>query len=399
MSARRFGIGLGLCIAATLLGAVGAVVTGAFWPRAFFHAWLAAWTGWLGLPLGCGVLLMIGLLTGGRWARGIEAPAAAALLTLPLLALLGLPLAFGLPELYPWARERAVSASRVLRHREVYMNAPFLLGRAGGYLLLWSVGGALLAGGCRRLDRLRRARQARPGSGANPAAPGPDERRLAGRLEWMSAPGLLLYVLTSSFAAIDWLLSLDERFYSTIFGLYIDAGQVIAGGALLLLCAAARVRDLERRRASAPPFDRHLLHDLANILLTFVILHAYLAFAQWLIIWYGDKSHEIAWYVPHLAGGWYPLAVALVGLQCLAPFGLLLFRAVKRSPTALLVITAALLGVHQLDLIWMVFPSDPLSAPLPRALCALAAQLAIGGAWGVSFLLLLGARPRAEVSP
>jgi len=355
-------------LVAGLAALVGAGLWGLGAPRAFFPAWLAGFVFWSSLPLGALQLLMLHLLTGGRWGRSLRPQIGRALRGVVLLPLFFVPVALGLADIFPWARPEVVASEPVLQKKTLYLNEPFFLVRAAVFLAVW----ILLAWATARATR-----DVADTSGATPPAAA---RRWA-------AGGMVLYILTASFAAVDWIASLVPVWYSTIIGLYLVVGQALTWLAVAVLVLsvvdAPRVRELlaqERVRV-----------DLGNLLLTLVILHAYMGFSQWLVIWNGNKPHEIAWYLPRLRHGWQWATVALGLTHFWLPFAALLFRAVKRDLRTLRWVAGLILAARLLDAVWMVLPGVAEGALATAGI----GVLVIGGLGGV-WLAVVAGRPAAS---
>lgn len=270
-------------------------------------SYLFAWLLFLGLALGAMANLMLHNLTGGPWFPAVRAPLAAASRLVPLAALLGIPVLVGMHSLYPIG--------------ESHWFAPwFFVSRSIFFLATWSVLSFLLKS---------------DGS------------------KGLSAIGLIVYLFTVSIAAVDWIGSLVPRWYSTGFGLVVGVGQML--GAMTLAVAYAGLQ--EHRAPRLGESARQTFLDLGNLLLMYVMLWAYLAYMQFLIIWVGNLPREISWYVPRLQTGWVALGILLVVAHFFAPLGILLFRAAKRSPLLLGSLAAVLLGAHVVDVFWLVAPS------------------------------------------
>jgi hypothetical protein len=284
-------------------------------------AYLVAFLFCLGLSLGALANLMLHEITGGRWGAALRLPWMAAARLVPLNAALFVPLLFGLSGLYPWMRP---GGDELVTAKSWWLNTPFFLIRAALYFAVWS----LLA--WRWLAIAKRAPELRP----------PALRRL-------SALGLIVYGLTVSLAAVDWIMSLMPQWYSTGFGLLIGTSQMLSAMALGV-AACAYVRD-------APPPSTFL--DFGNLLLTYVMTWAYLAFTQFLIVWAEDLPNEIAWYVPRLQTSWRWLALTVVVLQFALPFAVLLSRSIKRNPRPLGGLAVTLLVAQLLFVCYLVFPA------------------------------------------
>jgi len=266
---------------AWVAGGVGLLGSAVVWmvsPAIFPHAWLAAVMFWLGWPLGSMALLFIHALTGGRWGRAIRPQLASGVATLPLLLPALLPLLFVLHALYPWMH--ADVAARL--DNRFYLNTPFFYARSVVYLIIW-LGLALLV--------LRALRQENP-------------EPLMYR---MAPPGLILLALSVTFAAIDFTLSLDPHFASSIYGM------LVAGEAVLLALSIAVLGVSFVRRCDAAESTR----DLGRLLFALLLLWAYLDFMQVLIVWNSDLPDEANWYLPRLVGGWAGVAIFIAALHFL----------------------------------------------------------------------------------
>jgi len=319
-----------------LAGALGAVVSlgGALLNfTQFMQSYLMAYMLCLGVTLGSLALGMVHQLSGGAWGVVIRRPIGAAARVLPVMTALFLPIALGMSRLYPWTNADLVAHDEVLRHKQLYLNTPFFLARAALYFLVWNVLSYFLNAWSLEQDR-------------NP------DPRIARRMQNLSAGGLLAYGLTITFAAFDWLMSLEPHWFSTIYGVLIMGGQGLSALAFLIVALVW----LSRR----PPLDRIVVaahfHDLGNLMLAFVMLWAYFSFSQYLIIWSGNLPAEITWYTHRLQTGWRWVGTLLVLFHFAVPFVLLLSRAVKRDPQMLVKVAIAVLIVRLLDLFWLIAP-------------------------------------------
>jgi len=355
---------LAVGLVAAVLCAGGALI----FPPSFFRAYLSAYIFWVGIPVGCLALLMLHHLVGGRWGFMIQRILEAAIQTLPLMALLFIPLFFGLPDLYPWARTEVVAADPLLQQKAAYLNVPFFIARAVVYFAVWIVLGRLLVTWSLQQDHTA-------------------DDTLTLRLQRLSGPDLVLYGLTVSFAAIDWMMSLEPKWYSTIFGMMFMVSFGLAALALAIL--ATRFLETEKPLARVASPDRW--HDLGNLLLALVMFWAYLSFSQFLLIWSENLTEEIPWYLHRIGGGWEWVAIALILFQFGLPFVLLLSRTTKRNSQILATVAGAILFMHWLDTIWMIAPSF-YPAGFHLHWLDIAAPVAIGGLWLAAFIGHLEAR-------
>jgi hypothetical protein len=346
-------------------------VGGAFLnPSRFFQAYLLGYLFWVGIALGCLAILMLHHLVGGRWGFVIQRFLEAGVRTLPLMALLFLPILLGLKDLYLWARPEAVAAEEILRHKQAYLNASAFFGRAVAYFAAWIGTGTILTMLSDRRDQ------------------GTETLPLTRRMLVLSGPGLLLYGVTVSFAAIDWAMSLEPLWFSSIYGVVFIVGQGLAALAFVIV-AAVLLSDQEPLRGAITPQQ---FHDLGNLLLAFVMLWAYIAFSQFLIIWSGNLPEEIPWYINRIGGGWGVLAAILIVFHFVVPFLLLLSRSTKRRAKVLVRVAAAILILRLLDLFWLTAPSfHPRSFSLHWM--DLLLPVGLGGIWLAAFLWHLKRRP------
>jgi hypothetical protein len=313
-------------LAGLVLCAVGAI----FRPARFLQSYLFAYLFTLGLSLGSMAILMLQYLTGGDWGVVIRRVLESAMRTLPWLAAGFLPVALGVRALYVWARPAAAEG---LDFRTEYLNVPFFVARAVFYFAVWLVVAHLLDRWSREQDR--------------GAALGwlKSLRRLSG-------PGLVIYAVTITFAAYDWLMSLNPEWYSTIFGLLVIVGQALSAVAFAILIAAL----LSTRAPMARVFQPRHFHDLGKLLLAFVMVWAYMSFSQLLIVWSGNLPQEIPFYLPRIESSWRWIGVLLIVLHFALPFALLLSRDLKRRAGWLAAIAGLVIVMRVTDLFWLVAP-------------------------------------------
>jgi len=361
----------GVGVVAAVLCAIGALVD----PGQFFRSYLVAYMFWFGIALGSMAIVMIHHITGGAWGATIRRVLESSMRTLPVLALLFLPLVLGLSRLYEWARPDAVAHDALLQHKSIYLNVPFFLGRAALYFAAWIGVAFLLSRWSLAQDRTTDAWPAR-------------------WMEQLSRGGLVLVGLTMSFASIDWIMSLEPHWYSTIYGILVMGGQVMNAMAFAIAIAALLVR---RNGPLSGIVSASQFHDLGKLLLAFVMLWAYFAFSQLLIMWSANLPQEIPWYLNRLHGGWEIIGVAVIVFHFLLPFLLLLSRDLKRDARRLAIVAVGIMIVRFIDLFWMVSPAFH-----PQGLSVHwldAATLAgVGGVWIWAFVWQLTAHPLVAVN-
>ena len=276
---------------------------------------------------------MLQYLTGGAWGVVIRRPCEAAARTLPLLALMFLPILIGIPNLYEWSHADKVAADEMLQHKQPYLNVPFFLGRAAMYFAGW-----ILLSWCSTSGRSARIAKADRGARA--------------RWRRISGPGLIFWGFSVTFMSIDWVLSLNPHWFSTMFGLLFIAGQGLSSMAFLIALMVL----LAHRRPMADVLTHRHLHDLGKFLLALVMVWAYFSFSQFLIIWSGNLPEEIPWYLARMRGGWGYVALLLVLGHFALPFALLLSRDIKRNFKLLRRIAIFILIMRLVDLFWVVAP-------------------------------------------
>ncbi len=330
----------------------------------FLRSYLVGFIFWWSVSMGCLGLLMMYYLVGGRWGAAVKPLLEFGSLLTPLTALLFLPVALGIDRLYPW-----VQADDITPEKALYLNPPFFYARAVVYFIIWWLLAWLL---CRRT--------------AAAAAEFPRWRIL------LSAGGLVALFLGVTFAAIDWGMSLDPEWFSTIYGALVAMGGALAAMALVTLTLTA----LDRGAPDTPPLVAPLtLGDLGSLILTFLILWAYFGYSQFLIIWSGNLPEENIWYVNRLNGGWQWLGLTIVLGQFVIPFFLLLSRDVKQHPRRLKFVALLVFVMQYLYVLWSLSPSfHPRQFYIHWA--DFAALAAVGGVW-VSAYLWLARRRLPEI--
>ncbi|MPY91199.1 MAG: hypothetical protein GEU99_25220 [Luteitalea sp.] len=321
-------VALALGGVALLVALVGAVVD----TEQFYRSYLLGYIFTLAIPMGCLGLLMIQHLTGGGWGMVTRRTLEAAVRTLPLMALLFVPIALGLSHLYEWTHAEIVATDRVLQWKAPYLNPTFFVIRAVFYFGLWTTMALLLTKWSREQD-----------------ATGGDDWRL--RL--VSGPGILLFGLTITLASVDWVMSLDAHWYSTIFGLLFMVSEGLSALAFVILMTFFLSRTPEMSRVLTPK----RFHDLGKLLLTFVMLYAYLAFSQFLLIWSANLPEEVTYFLIRTRERWQWLSVLVIVGHFAFPFCLLLLRDLKRQANRLAMLAVIILAMRFLETYWLVVPN------------------------------------------
>jgi hypothetical protein len=362
---------------AVVVGAIGALalLAGAFLDSdQFFRSYLWAYAFCIGTASGCMAWLMLQYLSGGAWGVVIRRPAEAAARTIPMLAVLFVPIIIGIPKLYEWSHKDVVAKDEILRHKAIYLNVPFFLGRTALYFAGWMLIAYLLNKWSAREDQE---------GGMRPHS----------KMATVSAPGLVFWCLSITFMAIDWLLSLNPHWFSTIFGLLIIAGQGLGSMAFLVALLVA----LSKRSPMNMVLTHRHLHDLGKLLLALTMVWAYFSFSQFLIIWAGNLPEEIPWYLARMRGGWGWVGFLLVIGHFALPFALLLSRDIKRNFKLLRRVAIFIMCMRMVDLFWVVAP-DLHAGQFHLSWMDIVAPVGLFGLWLAWFFVQLEKRPLMPVN-
>ncbi|MCR4413343.1 MAG: quinol:cytochrome C oxidoreductase [Thermoguttaceae bacterium] len=301
--------------------------------RRFFHSWLVSYCFVLSLSLGAMFLVAMLHVTRAGWGVVVRRIAEILGGNVAVLAVLFAPVLVGLDSLFEWADPQAVQADALLRHKAPYLNLVFFAARALAYFALWWF-----------LGRYFLERSTEQDATGDPG--------LTVRMERASGPALLVLALSVTFAAFDWLMALDARWYSTIFGVYFFSGAMV--GALAAVVLAAMSLQSAGRLRSVIHVEHY--HDLGKLLFAFVVFWGYIAFSQFLLIWYANIPEETIWYRQRLSDGWQWVAVVLLFGHLIIPFVGLMSREAKRRKPLLAFWSVWMAAMHWIDLYWLVMP-------------------------------------------
>jgi hypothetical protein len=348
--------GLVVGLAGLVAGAIGVFLR----PDQFAPSWLIGFLFCTGLSCGSLALLMLQHMTGGQWGLVTRRIFEAGTRLLPYCIVLFIPVAAFAPRLYLWAQPEMVRGDEILKFKAPYLNLTFWLGRAVVYFAFWWF--------CSTLLNRWSAAQDRGELGVTEA----DTRRF----RVVSAPGLVFFILLMSLAAVDWIMSLDPHWFSTIYGLILVVGQALSA----LSFAVAVLALLARRDPMQHVLRTMHFHDLGKLMLALVMLWAYFSFSQFLIIWAGNLPEEIPYYLARLKGGWRPLSLLLVAGHFVLPFCLLLSADLKKRPQLLARVAWFIVAIRMYDVIWLVAPAFN-QGTFPISLANVGIPLALGGAW------------------
>jgi len=294
--------------------------------HAYFVAFGALWT----LSLGGLFLTLLHHVLGARWSVATTRRTRPLVALLPWCALLFAPVVFWVKDLFPWMLRTSEQTAHPL-HFATYFHLPSFIVRAAVYWLIWL---ALASVYC----------------GKNLQSGGTRELQFARRL---SGPALVLFAFTTTFAGFDWFMSIQSNWHSAVFGVYLFAGAVPSALAFLAILTVV----LERFRLVSTPMNTNVRHDIGKLLFGFVVFWAYIAFSQYLLIWYAGLTSETPFFRTRFNHDWLPTTLLLFGLHFVLPFIGLLSAAAKRSPAVLGAVSLIVLAAHVVDLFWLVMPA------------------------------------------
>lgn len=366
---KQFGMIAG--VLGVVLAVAGFFMSG---PDRFYQAYLVAYTFWMGVVLGSLALLMVQHLSGGVWGIVLRRPFEAAVRTLPVMALLFIPIVFGMHSLYHWTHADVAANDAVVREKVLYLNTPFFLARQVIYFAVWGLLGHLLTRWSAEHDRT-----------GDPA--------LLQKMERLSGGGLVVYFLTVTFAMVDWTMSVNPHWFSTIWGLLYIGGQGLSAFAfgICVLVMLSQTAPLNK------VLTTHHFHDLGKFLFAFLMLWAYLSFSQFLIIWSANIPEEIPHYLNRWDNSWRYLSVFIIVGHFIVPYALLLSRDIKKNAAKLRVIATWVLVARIADYWWHVAPELHTDG-LTVSLLDVALPLALGGIFISLFVSHLGGRSLLPVN-
>jgi hypothetical protein len=350
-----------------------ALIASAFFNRhRVFQSYLIGWTLCTGISVGSLALLMLQHLTGGGWGLVIRRVLEAATRLLPIMAILFVPVIIGLHSIYPWMDQEEVAQHPAVQFKSGYLNLPFFTVRAAVYFGIWITLAYLLNKWSLEQDRTA-------------------DNRYTKRMRVLSGPGMVILIFSVTFASIDWFMSLEPEWFSTIYGFIFVAAWSLSALAFVIAAMANLAADEPMRRIVAP------LHfqDLGKLLLALVMLWAYFAFSQFLIIWSGNLPEEIVWYTHRIHAAWGVLIILIGILHFAAPFLFLLSRDLKRNPRRLVLVALLIIAMRAVDLLWMLAPA---MGHGKWVLVDVVAILGFGGLWLALFTWQLGKRPLIPIN-
>ena len=340
---------------AAVLGAVVCAVLAPGNPKQFFFSWLVSFLFFLSLALGGLFFVLIQYAAQGGWGIVVRRIGETVFATIPMMAVLFIPVWFGLHHLFEWSVPGAADHDALLRWKAPYLNVPFFLIRALFFFVIWSVIALMYYRGSSGQDVT-------------------GDSAVTARLRKFAGPAIIVLALTQTFASVDWIMSLTPHWYSTMFGVYFFAGSFV-GFIALLSVVVVRMR-------GAGLLDTVItaehLHDIGKFLFAFTAFWAYIAFSQFFLMWYANLPEETIWYKARIEGSWKAVSILLIMGHFVAPFLYLMGRAVKRRGATLALGGAWVLAMHFLDIYWQVMPTLHPEGFRP-SLLDVAAFLAVGG--------------------
>ncbi|MDH3889470.1 MAG: hypothetical protein OEV49_00160 [candidate division Zixibacteria bacterium] len=302
--------------------------------KQFYHSYLVAFAFWVSIGLGGLFFTMLHHLVNAEWSTVLRRWSESVAATLPLMAVFAIPVLLGMGELYHWSHVEVVANDAILTQKAPYLNPTFFVIRSIGYFVIWSI----LA-----LSLYRTSLKQDSGHSAS----------LTQRFRRISAPGMILFALTLSFASFDWLMSLDAHWYSTIFGVYFFTGSLLAVLSFMVLIGI----HLRRRSVLNEVVTIEHYHDLGKLLFGFIIFWAYMGFSQYMLIWYANIPEETIWFHHRWYSGWRWVSLLMIFGHFVLPFVVLITRASKRNLIVLGSMAVWVLLMRWVDLHWLVFPT------------------------------------------
>jgi hypothetical protein len=342
-------------------GLVASLLLGAAEMRHFYFSWLVAFLYFLGIALGSLFFTLVLFVCRAGWSVALRRVVENVMATLPVFAVLFVPIWIGRHELFEWSDAADVARNHILQGQQPYLNEAFFLLRALFYFASWSALAVYFS----------RQSQKQDGSG---------DERITRRLQAIAAPGIVLFALTLTFAAVDWVMSLDSEWYSTMIGVYYFSGALLASFAFLIVAITA----IQAGGLLRGVVTIEHVHDVGKLLFGFTVFWAYIAFSQYFLIWYANIPEETAYYIERAHGSWATLGTVLIVGHFALPFLFLMPRAVKRSMPLLLIASLWLLAMHYVDIYWCVMPVL-LEHGADLGLLDVTTMLAVGGGFLAAF--------------
>ena len=345
-----------------VLGTIAAAIGFFTDAREFFHAWLPAFVFWFLIASGALGVLMLQYVTGGEWGVLIRRPLGAAARTIPLFILFGLPIVFGLRHIYIWADPAIVHGDHLLEQKALWLNPGGWIIRSLIYIVLLSLWAWRV-----RILSLKFYEDRSPFTELK-------------RRKW-SAFGLVIFVMVLTLSGVDWVMSLEPKWYSSMFGISFTVGAGLSAFAFVTFFLTLLSENDAMKGILKPMHFR----DLGNLMLAFTMLWAYTNFSQFLLIWYGNIKEETPYYLKRMHGGWGVMAAILIVFHFFLPFTMLLMRNIKDRPRTIAIVTVIILVMRFIDIYWLTAPAHH-AQHFYFSWITLAALFGIGGLWMAAFI-------------
>ena len=323
--------------------------------QTFFASYLTAFSFFLAISLGAIFFVMVQHLARVGWSVTVRRTAETLANNLLILAVLFLPLLLGVHELFQWSHEDVRLVDHLIQSKAAYLNLPFFFIRTAVYFTVWSVLGWWFLRTSRLQDETK-----------DPA--------LSTRMGKVATFGLILFGLTSTFYAIDWIMSIDAHWFSTMFGVYFFAGAVVAFYCTLILV----VTWLKSTGHLKTSVNTEHFHDMGKLLFGHNIFWTYIAFSQFMLIWYANIPEETLFFLHRGEGLWKTISLSLPWLHFVAPFLFLMSHNIKRRPALLATGAALLLTMCYVDIYWLIQPNFHQNGP-HFGISDVGSLLAVGG--------------------
>jgi hypothetical protein len=300
-----------------------------------FFSYHVAFMFFLSIALGAFFFVIVQFATKAGWSVVVRRIAENLAATLPVFVLLALPLVLGSHTLFHhWMDETARATDPLLKIKAPYLNEVFFYARMAFYLLVWAV-----------LSFIFRAKSVAQDSSG--------DHKITRGLQNLSYPSIFLFAITITFASIDWIMSMSPHWYSTMFGVYYFAGAIVAIYATLVVLTTS----LQTHKGFAKVFTVEHFHDIGKMMFGFTAFWAYIAFSQFFLIWYANIPEETLYFKYRFVDTWLWVSIALAVCHFAIPFLFLLPAPMKRNRVVLWIGAVWLLGVHFIDMYWMIMPT------------------------------------------
>lgn len=359
------------CLIVGILGIIGLVIGLFLNAPQFFQSYMYAYMFWSGLAIGCLGIMLMHNVVGGNWGVVVRRMYESGTRTLPITVLGLIPIFLGMHFLYTWTDPNILAKAGRVGIKTSYLNIPFFIVRSVVYVAVWLFWGFRLLRWSAEQDRT-----------------GDPDRSIQRRMKRFSGPGIVLFGFTTSWAFIDWIMSLEPAWYSTVYPWMFTIGQMLLTFAFIIAVLIL----LRNHRPFAGLLNFQHFNDLGNLMLCFTMLWAYLMLAQFLIIWSENLPIEIPWYIRRFSNGWGYLAFFIAIFHFCVPFFLLLMRFVKRNPAILFWVAVWMIGIRIVDVFWVVIPAFR-QQYMSVTWMDVVAFIGIGGIWLALFIWHLKSRP------